>query len=986
LKIAFKLYIILAISLLISCTIKDFEAPEFDKKIQLPLLNETYYISELADTTDDFIITVENDTMLFSISDNFETERIEMEDLTISGKDDDFSIDLEDDLMIQPEDQTTTIEVGDSLHIPEREDVIENQLNMIEVEESGPAYASVPVLGFASEALDQPVEPINGEIIPPYYDHESFNEDFSVFQNQNYKYVVIDTGTVYIDFFNNTQLPLSSDLGQEYQMYFEFYTNGDAAADNGTYLFTHYIDHVIEPGVTESISLPFDGYTIYLYNYVKCFLTTDGSAAPIDVSEDDSFDVTFIVGNVTVSQLNGIIEAASIDLVKGISIYDDEIQVISAIIESCTGTLTLVNNLPLDIDTLILEFIELNTPENEPYIISVTDLTTYTELVIPLDFEDYTINSSDGNPLDSLTFNIHASTSTTEDYVVIDQFSSVTAEFILSDMYFEQINGIIDQNTSISDSVDVFDESIRIQYAEIDEGTIFLDVNGLNLQGNSSLSILFSEIYDPDTSEPLELIITEFIGFEFDLGGYAIDLSGENHLNFNANMHLDQEITITGSDIVTAEIGFSEIYFSSVTGWFGSLELEGESSVVIDSTGEFKLSYAEVFSNLLQINILPENYDLPFGSEIILTFNDAYNPDGELLIFNFRCPGDTIVDLSGYSLGNDPDSDQIIDSLYFSYTIVTDSSEDDLITLNADDRIFALISVEDIIMQEIRGIIDNKEIELDDIIEDIDLEDLPDSLTGLLEFQAVQLHFSINNQTGFDCDLNMTITGSNDQGNSSEITLNETIQAKAVTDIFLTEGVNELLNIIPDQIEVTNISALIGDGVTIGSLALNDSISGFYEVLTPLTFIINDRTITQDADSFDLDKDDQEIIEENLLSAKMVINIENKLPLGADLAIYFAYDSTQVFTDPRLILDEIRIDPCGIIDGHTAEPAYSQFDISLDQEDLAVFIDPDNQEIFVGLQFQIMGTDGEAVSILATDNINIRGYLEADIHISGSED
>jgi len=338
------------------------------------------------------------------------------------------------------------------------------------------------------------------------------------------------------------------------------------------------------------------------------------------------------------------------------------------------------------------------------------------------------------------------------------------------------------------------------------------------------------------------------------------------------------------------------------------------------------------------------------------------------------------------NLGNDPDSDQIIDSLYFSYTIVTDSAEDDLITLNADDRIFALISVEDIIMQEIRGIIDNKEIELDDIIEDIDLEDLPDSLTGLLEFQAVQLHFSINNQTGFDCDLNMTITGSNDQGNSSEITLNETIQAKAVTDIFLTEGVNELLNIIPDQIEVTNISALIGDGVTIGSLALNDSISGFYEVLTPLTFIINDRTITQDADSFDLDKDDQEIIEENLLSAKMVINIENKLPLGADLAIYFAYDSTQVFTDPRLILDEIRIDPCGIIDGHTAEPAYSQFDISLDQEDLAVFIDPDNQEIFVGLQFQIMGTDGEAVSILATDNINIRGYLEADIHISGSED
>ncbi|KQC08461.1 MAG: hypothetical protein APR54_00470 [Candidatus Cloacimonas sp. SDB] len=972
--------------LMISCTIKDFEAPEFDTKITLPLLNEKYYMADIADTTNDYVIYVENDTLLFSISEDFETEYVGEDDLMIEGKTEEFDADLSDELMIDSREESTVVEVGDDLSIAERNTIIERYMNRIEVEESGNAYANIVILEFASAAIEEPVEPIYGEIIPPFYDFEAFNQDFTLFENENFEYVVIDTGSVHITFFNNTELPLSSDLGPDYQMHFEFYTNGSAAADDGTYLFTHYIENVIEPGETIDISIPFDGNTVYMTNYLKCFLTTDGSGDPIDVLEDDSFEVSYAIGNMTILEANAVIESASVNNENGISLIDDEIQITYAIIDSCIGNIILENNLPFLIDTLRLNFHELYSPQEDNLIILENGIMPGETREIPLDLQNYFIESNSGNPLDSLSFNLYAVTDPPDGYSLVNQNDMVFLDITLGEMLLNQFTGFINQISEESNTIDIAEDDFEIQSALIGEGHLEFVFWGIDLQEASSITILFDEIFDPELNEQLEIIITDFDDYQFDLTGCTINLTEDQILNYHTAVHLDQSITLTNSDIVTAEITLSELYFDYVTGRFGSFEIEEDNSTEIDSTGEFNLFYAEINNCDLQINITEENYPLPFGATIELKFPDVYDNNNQPLEFNFTCPGDTLIDLSGFKLGNDADSQTIIDSLIYSYTIITDDSSDEILTLYADQTVEASILISDIVFDLIVGILDNKSVELEDITKDIDLSDLPDSLAGLLEFQIVEMHLNIMNQTGFDCRLMMNIAASNDEAETVEITIDETIFAETETEIVITDNISEMLNLFPTEINITNITAYIGDGITPGSITLNDSISGGYEVVSPMQFIINDHLLTDTADAVELDDDDQDTIEDNLSSVKFTIEAVNKLPIGAELTIYFANDSTLVFENPGLIIDSLYVLPASIGDGLTGEPSQNQFIIELTENDFEVFLDRENQNVYPGIELQILGTDGDVVTILGNDNIHIVGYLETVVHIIDQED
>jgi len=970
----------------ISCTIKDFKAPEFDKKITLPLMNEKYYMADLADTTNDYVIYVENDTLLFSISEDFETEYVDEEDLMIEGKTEEFDADLSDELMTDSQEESTIVEVGDDLSLAERNTLIERYMNRIEVEESGNAYADIVILEFASTAIEEPVEPIYGEIIPPFYDFEAFNQDFTLFENENFEYVVIDTGSVYITFFNNTELPLSSNLGPDYQMHFEFYTNGTAADDDGTYLFTHYIDSVIDPGETIDISIPFDGNTVYMTNYLKCFLTTDGSGEPIDVLEDDSFEVAYAIGNMTIQEANAIIESASVNNENGISLSDDEIQISYALIDSCIGNIILENNLPFLIDTLRLEFHELYSPQEDNLVILETGIMQGETREIPLDLQNCFIESNSGELLDSLSFNLYAVTDPPDGYSLVNQNDMVLLDITLGEMLLNQFTGFINQISEESSSIDIEAEDIQIQSALIAEGSLEINFWGIELQEASSVTILFDEIFDPELNEQLEIIITDFDDYQFDLSGCTINLTEDQSLNYHTAVHLHQSITLTNSDIVTAEITLSELYFDYVTGRFGSFEIEEDNSTEIASTGEFNLFYADINNCELQIIIAEENYPLPFGAIIELEFPDVYDNNDQPLNLNFSCPGDTLINLAGFKLGNDADSQIIIDSLFYSYTINTEDSNDEIFTLYADQTVDASILISDIVFDKVVGILDNKSVELEDIVKDIDLADLPDSLTGLLEFQIVEMHLDIMNQTGFDCRLMMNIAASNDDAETVEITIDETIFAETETEIVITENINEMLNLFPTEINITDITAYIGDGITPGSIALNDSISGGYEVVSPMQFIINNHTLTETADAVELDDDDQDTIEDNLDSIKLTIEAVNKLPIGADLTIYLANDSTLVFDNPGLIIDSLYVLPATVSDGLTNEPSQNQFIIELTGNDFEVFLDREHQNVYPGIELQILGTDGDVVTIMGNDNIQIVGYLETVIHIMDQED
>ena len=973
-----------------SCTIKNFEAPEFDKKIEFPLVSQTYYMSDLADSTDDFIIVVENDTMMFSISNEFETKHVTEDDLKIDSQEVTFESEIGDELTIDGRNEQTTVDVGDELVIDGQEREFERYVDRIEVEGTGDAEASILVLDFANEALGGGIGPVVGEQIPPFYEFPPFYQDFGIFENDNLEYVIIDTGTVYITFHNNTEFPLSSDIpDQAFQMHFEFWTNGTAASHpDSMFMFEHYIYPAIGPGDTEYMTLPFDGQTVYRENYLVCYLTTDGTTGPINVDEDDSFDVTFSVGNMTVSEASAELEAASVNHEDAISISDEEIQVISAEIATCTGNIHIVNNLPIDVDTLIIEFTELFDPSDIPFKIEEFGIISGNTYDIPIILNDCLIHSARDNPLDSLHFTLYASTDPPPGYVQITPEDKILTRIEFGEMSFNTVTGIINQESNEDGEIGLDDDTIELQSAQIREGTINISLTGLEIIPDSRVEILFDEIKDPNNNfEPLLLVIDDnFNNFVYDFADHRIEFIPPNQtLYYHTTVILDQIITISNTDIVTADITLSDLIFEQITGKFESFTIEDESSTVIDSTGEFSLFYAEI-NNCEVIIDISQNYTLPFDADINLMFNEIYTQAGVPLEVSFHCPGDTTFNFAGYTVGLDPNSTIPIDTLHYSYSVVTESTGEEYVPINYDDEVAATIYIGDMIFQEVSGIIDNKEIEMDTITEEIDLTDLPDSLQGLLEFQIVELHFEIFNQIGFDCNLSMHLVGSNDAGESVAIDVNETIYKETTTEIIIEDGVADLLNLIPSLIEVTDIHAYIGDGITSGSIALNDSIGGSYEVTTPLKFIIADHTITDTLDTIIMDDESQDILDENIDGIRLVITAENKFPFGTDIRVFFSTDSTEVFTNPGLLIDSLFIEPAEIINGFSGDPTSNEIILDLSGDDFNVFLDREHQDVYIGAELSILGTDGEVVTIRGSDNIKIIGYLEAEVHIAEPEE
>ncbi len=976
-------FLILVI-IVFSCTIKNFEAPEFDKKIEFPLISESYYMSDLADSTDDFIIVVENDTMMFSISNEFETKQVTEDDLKIDSQEVTFESEIGDELTIDGRSEQTFVDVGDELVIDGQVREFERHVDRIEIGGTGDAVAGVSL----AEAMGGEI--IN-QIIPPFH-LDPVGTEFISFPNENIEYVIVDTGHAYLKFINETEVPLSS-LSDP--MVVEIFTSDtDPASPDDSLVVEHYINEIIEPGDSTSVAINLAGKTMRKYNYFSVILTSDGTAPDlVDVLNEHEFICKFMIGDMTVSEASAILEAASVNHEDAISISDEEIQVISAEIATCTGYILIENNLPIDVDTLIIEFKELFDPSDDiEFKIEEFGLISGQTYNIPIILDDCLIHAArDTLPLDSLHFTLYSSSGSTHpDYVLITPGDKILTQIVFGEMSFSTVTGIINQESNEDGEIALDDDTIELQSAAIREGTINISLTGLEIIPDSRVEILFDEIKDPNNNfEPLLLVIDDnFNNYVYDFADHRIEFIPPNQtLHYHTTVILDQIITISNTDIVTADITLSDLIFEQITGKFGSFTIEDESSTVIDSTGEFNLFYAEINNCEVMIDI-SENYELPFDAEIDIIFNEIYThpqPDS-LLKISFHCPGDTTFNFAGYTVGLDPNSTVPIDTLHYSYSVVTESTGDEYVPINYDDEVAATISIGNMVFQEIIGVIDNKEVEMEDIFEEIDLEDLPDSLQGLLEFQIVELHIEILNQIGFDCNLSMQLVGSNDAGESVAIDVNETIYKETTTEIIIEEGVADLLNLIPTLIEVTDICATIGDGVTAGSIALNDSIAGSYTVTTPLKFIIADHTITDRPDPIEMDDDSQEAFEENINGIRLVMNVENKFPFGADVKIFFSTDSTLVFENPGLLIDSLFIDPAEIVNGVSGEPSFNEEIIELAGDDFNVFLDSEHQIVHIGAELSILGTDGEVVTIRGSDNIKIVGYLEADVHITEPEE
>jgi len=1268
-NLSFKIFLFIVLVIFSSCTIKKFEAPEWDVELTVPLINETYYMKDIADSTEDYIIAVVNDTMEFSISQELDTTRVEdelkvdgqektfeeeigdelkLEDhhetfsvdvgdsLKLDGRSDSFSTEIGDKLEVGSREDAFSVDVGDSLKIKEQSRAFSNQLERIEVEETGESYSSVGVLEFARSAVPG-IGEIHNQPLPPIYSFPPIDTNFTVFENDNLEYVVIDSGYAYIEFINSTEIPLSLD-DPSYYMTVEIY--GEEIIPENLIL-THYIDHVIPGGATENIVLDLSDCKVYRYNFLRVNLTTDGTGSnPINVLEEDKFIVIFSVSEMTVSETSAKLPAEHIIHNDAISIEDNDVQVIYAKIDSCLGNIQIDNYLPIEalatidfvelrdefgeplhvefninpspppnnysldlfdceitsdsqnildslhftykIDTYPTEnFVNINTTQYvdcrvefgtmwfeevsgyvnqafskdddlsiaddtgeiiledaliragnlsielsgldftpeisiqfdeiklppdyiQPVVITNDDFVGYdfsghkfvlapdqlvhyhinvqmpgqSELitvdntdkvnaVINLDqfiFEQVTgtlenksfsdneaisivdeageislqyakiksadnsyiffhndfpfdmegivtfqeLKSPSGNPF-TFNFSIPASSTYQKDLDLvnctiesgksidslhysfdvtlsgtgsINYTDSVYAEFNLGEMYFDEVSGYINKSFTKEGSISAEDSTITLEEAKIRSGKLHVTLSGIALVPPDTVKIT---IYDILTQEgfPVEILITNnFHSFEYDFANHRIvPVPDSLTLNYFADVKIHQDLTISSTDVVTADIELQDLIFDEVTGEFESFTFEGTDASEVDETGEFDLFYAEIDSCDVQITIEALK-DFPLEADVNIKFNEIFKDNGDTLKLTIHCPGDTLLSFAGYTIGDAPSSTTEIDSLHYSYDVVTFAT-DIPTTIQYEDKVKATITLGDMAFNEVVGTINNKRIDLDNIEEDFDIEDMPDSLEDVLEFQNAEFLMTINNGINVGCEINARITGTNtNTGETSMILIDhEYLEPNAVTTIY--KNVSDFLNILPDSIYADSMYVIMNGQ---GTICKTDSVFGSYTIRTPFEFIIENHNIKMDSlEHIEIDKDARDKIENNLNLVHICLTAENKFPFGATARLCFAADSTQVWENPELVIDSLTFEPATIDTLHhvSGDKTVSHLiiDLSDAQGDFDVFT---NEDAFLGVEFNIIGTDGKVVTIRGSDNMKIYGSIKVGVHIDES--
>jgi len=517
-----------------------------------------------------------------------------------------------------------------------------------------------------------------------------------------------------------------------------------------------------------------------------------------------------------------------------------------------------------------------------------------------------------------------------------------------------------DDTLSLADATD----KIILQEADIRSGMMNINISGLSF--DPQISIVFNEIED-QFHNPVHITNEDFSGYSFADHKILIWEDQVVHYHVEVDMPVSELISVSNTDVVNADIHLSEMIFESVIGKFNSMTIEDEKAVEVDSTGEYSLCFAEIDSCDVAVSIPQAHYTLPFDAQIEITFEEIFDEFGDTLKIDLSCPGDTTFSFDGYSIGPNTFSTVPIDSLHFSYVVTTEATQG-YETVNYEDEVRAEIVMGELLFSTITGIIDHKQFEMDDIDEELDITDLPDSIANVMAFQNAELHLDVYNGTGFNCWLNIDMIGSNDEGDTVTIHIDETsgtILPNQMNHIVITEGVSEMLNIVPKRVQALSPYAVIGNGASVGMITRQDSISGSYTLETPFKFIINEHTVQLDSlTHMELEEDVRDAIRDNLNGITMNLTAENLVPFGTYVELWFAADSTQVWTNPELVIDSFYVESATIDPVHhtSEEVVVSNIEIELTHEhgDFSVFENPD---VYVGIKLPLIGTGGEVVII-----------------------
>ena len=489
----------------------------------------------------------------------------------------------------------------------------------------------------------------------------------------------------------------------------------------------------------------------------------------------------------------------------------------------------------------------------------------------------------------------------------------------------------IDNYMDLSSTID-----ISIPSLEDSEGNIFftsIDIaeNAFGINNQTNLTG-YSLLMEPDNQS---------VDYNYDV--LTVD-SGEDFILIESNDSLNVKIFLEGM-----EQG-SDITFSQFTGYLSQDAMVDSNSINIET--DTKVDEAILNSGSLKLSIINN-----IGIEAMVNFSiNEFTKYGSLLDTSFIItdqPSLINLDLTGYML----DLDLNLDPQTVSYVSSIDIPSNELISLTFGQSILIDVNLDSISFSQVSGYVDPVIVEIDTIEQDIDL---PEEISEL-DFTHIDMDFSFQSSLMLPVFLNLELLSINDATGETYSRMINNINITQ-TPNFSVDSVEQLINIKPDRIIALG-SAEVGSLNDFGFVSTSDSLSGLLTISAPLAFEINENS------DIELDHEEFEAIDINdLISAKVFIDYDNNLELGADVIVLMATDTSFFYNGQSDTLAELTIKS-------------SQKDLDsliLNKSHFELLAREGNYSKAI---LSVLGNDEGSTRFLSTDSIQYSIYLSTEIII-----
>jgi len=325
------------------------------------------------------------------------------------------------------------------------------------------------------------------------------------------------------------------------------------------------------------------------------------------------------------------------------------------------------------------------------------------------------------------------------------------------------------------------------------------------------------------------------------------------------------------------------------------------------------------------------------------------------------------LSLDGYSLTLGGHSSVVIET-----EVSSPGSGANLIDFSSSDSVTVSAELSELVFTYVAGIIEPTRVTIGPMDRELNLPQ------GFESAQLINAGLSLEIHSGVDLpvDLSVDVQGNNGQ----YLTLQAEVPAAGPFGTAVTyvqqDDLGSFLSPVPQRVTITG-EMICGDGQTFGIAREENFMFGTVKVSSPLDLIWNSCRIQIDPSSDEADDDLRELIRDQLNSGKVVLQVENHLPLAAEAKIYFSENESRLFSNPDLVIGPVVV-AAGRLDrdGSVAESNRSTTEIEMTYTDLQVFA---NGPFYMGGIVDLPGTGGELIRASAADYLNITSYMELEV-------